>query len=87
MNLSEHEKKEWVAKNQFLQESYKDYCWASDQKQKDSALKRIQMILEQNPFLTYCADNGANLSGMTRYGMDYLTEKCISDIDRISKEL
>ena len=87
MNLSEYEKKEWVAKNQILQQSYNDYRWASNQKQKDSALERIQMILEQNPFLTYCANNGADLSGITRYGMDYQTEKCISDIDRISKEL
>lgn len=87
MNLSKHEKKEWVAKNQILQQLYKDYRWASNQKQEYSALEKIQMILEQNPFFTYCANNGADLSGMTRYGMDYQTEKCISDIDRISKEL
>jgi len=87
MNLNEHEKREWVAKNQILQNSYKDYRFASNNKQKDTALKKIQMILDQNPFLTYCANKGADISGITRYGLDYITEQCIADIDQISKEL
>ena len=87
MNLSEHEQKEWVAKNQILQDSYKSYRFASTTKQKDYALVRIQMILDQKPFLTYCANRGADISGITRYGLDYITEQCIDDINRITKEM
>ena len=87
MDLSEHEKREWIAKNQILQDSYKDYCFTSNNKQKDTALKKIQMILDQNPFLTYCANKGADISGITRYGLDHITEQCIGDIDRIAKEI
>ncbi len=86
MNLSEHEQKEWVAKNQILQDSYKSYRLATNDRQKDYALKRIQLLLEQNPFLTYCANKGADTSGIIRYGLDYITERCIGDIDRIAKE-
>ena len=45
------------------------------------------MILNQNPFLTYCANKGAGISGINRYGLDYITEQCITDIDRIAKEI
>ena len=84
--MSEHEKEEWIAKNQLLQESYKNYRLASNQRQEEYYLKRIQMILDQNPFLTFCANKGADISGITRYGLDYIAEKCIGDIDRIAKE-
>ena len=87
MDLSEREKNLWVANNQLLQESYRAYRWATNARQKDSALKRIQMILNQNPFLTYCANKGANTSGIVRYGLDYITDQCITDIDRIAKEI
>lgn len=87
MDLSEHEKREWVVKNQILQDSYKDYHFASNNKEKDTALKKIQMILDQNPFLTYCANKGTDISGITRYGLDFITEQCIDDIDRITKEI
>ena len=87
MALGEHEKREWIAKNQILQDSYQSYRFASTDIQKDYALRRIQMILEQNPFLTYCANKGAAISGITRYGLDYISEQCIDDIDRIAKEM
>ncbi len=87
MNLSEHEKKEWKEKNRLLQEAYNNYRWATNQREKDKALTKIQMIIEQNPFLTYCANNGALLSGITRYGLDYKTERCISDINKIANNL
>jgi len=44
MNLSEHEQHEWVAKNQILQDSYKCYRFATNDRQKDYALKRIQLL-------------------------------------------
>ena len=87
MNLSEHEQKEWVAKNQILQDSYNSYRFASKDKQKDDALRRVQMILNLNPLLTYCAAKGADISGIVRHGLDYTTEQCIDEINEIAKNI
>lgn len=85
--MSEEDKKEWVRKNRILQDLYEEYNCASNNQQRENLLKNIQIILNQNPFLTYCSSNGAAVSGITRYGLDYLTERCIIEIDNRANEI
>lgn len=76
---------EWQCQNEILQCAYKDYLLASQQKDKDIALMRIQSTLEQNPFMSFCVEHNADVFGIIRYGLDYQSEQCIDLIDKIAK--
>lgn len=78
--------KEWQGRNKLLQSAYKDYYFASKQRDKDSALSKIQNSLEWPPFMSFCEAHAAQVLGIRRYGLDYMSEKCIDLIDRIAKE-
>ena len=75
---------EWNGRNDLLQEAYRAYLHASKQKEKDAACERIQMALEWNPLMNYCYDAGGVVSGISKYGLDSITEKCIRESDEIA---
>lgn len=81
----EQGKNEWRCQNEILQRAYKNYLFATKQKEKDVALMRIQRTLEWEPFINFCESYSANVSGISRYGLDFMTEKCIDLIDKVAK--
>jgi hypothetical protein len=84
--MEEQKLKEWQSRNAILQKAYNDYYFASKQREKDSALNQIQRILEWPPFMNLCEDYTACVTGISRYGLDYNSEKCIGLIDKIAKD-
>lgn len=83
--MTERQKQEWIAHNDLLQDAYRQYRWAKKEKEKDSALQRIKAAIDWKPFIIYCDNELAALSGITRYGLDMITERCIGEIDKIAK--
>ena len=83
--MTEQQKREWVAHNDLLQEAYQQSLFARNQKEKDAALLRIKSILDWEPFQNYCVGSGVAIAGITRYGLDSMTERCINRIDKIAK--
>lgn len=82
--MTDNELKQWQARNCILQENYWKLQYA-DGKEKEKLLISLSQQLEWPPFLDYCISRDALLEGITRYGLDSVTEKCISEIDRIAK--
>ena len=77
--------KEWQARNNLLQQAYWDSQFANKQKDKDAAYEKIKRELEWGPFEDLCLKQSADINGISRYGLDSTTEKCIGLIDRIAK--
>ncbi len=82
--MTDKELKQWQVQNCLLQEIYWKLQSAKG-KEKDKLLICLSQQLEWPPFYDYCISQDAPLSGITRYGLDSITERCISDIDRIAK--
>lgn len=78
-------KAEWNAHNGLLQQAYHAYLHAVKQKEKDDACQKIQRELEWSPFEELCFQYSAPISGISRYGLDSMSEKCIDIINRIAK--
>ena len=83
--MEEQIMKEWQARNNLLQEAYRVYLHATKQKEKDEACVKIQRELEWYPFEEFCIQYSAPIYGISRYGLDYVSEKCIEMIDKIAK--
>lgn len=83
--MTEREKKEWQGRNELLQSAYKEYLLASQQKDKNAALMQIQNTLGQNPLMTFCVEHDADIFGISRYGLDNQSERCIEMINKIAK--
>ena len=83
--MTEQERKAWIYHNQSLQYAYQQYCQAYNSQDKEKALKLISIALEWPPFMNYCYDAGGFISGITKYGLDSVTKKCIEEIDNISR--
>ena len=77
--------KEWQARNILLQQAYWDFQFANKKKDKEAACEKIQRELEWGPFENLCLKHSADIYGISRYGLDSATEKCISLIDNIAK--
>lgn len=76
----------WRAQNRRLQCEYNRYRFPKNSKEKDKAALQIQKILEWPPFADYVSKNPmASPYGIVKYGIDYGTEKCISEIDKIAR--
>lgn len=76
----------WKRKNAELQYEYRRYLLHHSSKEKELAAKRIQEILEWGPFFDFVSRHLlAFPSGTCRYGLDSVTEKCINEIDEITK--
>ncbi len=82
--MTDKELKQWQVQNCLLQEIYWKYQSAKG-KEKDKSLLYLSQQLEWPPFFEYCLSRGAPLNGITRYGLDSVTERCISEIDMIAK--
>ena len=82
--MTDKELKQWQVQNSLLQEIYWKLQSAKG-KEKDKFLIYLSQQLEWPPFFEYCISRGALLEGITRYGLDSVTEKCISEIDKIAK--
>ncbi len=82
--MTDKELKQWQVQNGLLQEIYWKYQ-STKGKEKDKSLLYLSQQLEWPPFFEYCLSRGAPLNGITRYGLDSVTEKCISEIDKIAK--
>ena len=82
--MTDKEMKQWQVQNGILQEIYWKFQSAKG-KEKDKSLLSLSQQLEWPPFLDYCISRGALLQGITGYGLDSVTEKCISEIDSIAK--
>ena len=79
-------KEEWIARNQVLQQAFRDYYPTINSKEKEDALRKIQQSLEWSPFMNYVLDHGGfPPDGISKYGIDLITERCIGDIDKIAK--
>lgn len=77
----------WKRKNAELQLEYQRYRYPNSPKEKDMAAKRIQDIFEWGPFADFISNYPQAFPyGTSRYGLDYVTEKCISEINRIANE-
>ena len=83
--MSNQETKEWQYHNDKLQKAYHDYCRASGDGEKSHALGLIQYELGWAPFADYCSECSSTPFGIVKYGLDYMTERCIENIDRIAK--
>ena len=78
----------WKRKNAELQYEYQRYKYPKSSKEKDEAAKRIQDLFEVGPFAEFISNYPQAFPyGTSRYGLDYVTEKCIDDINRIANEL
>ena len=75
---------EWRKRNELLQEAYREYLLARKQRDKDAALSKIQQHLKWEPFEDLCNQYSAYVSGISRYGLDTITEQCIGIIDKIA---
>lgn len=82
--MTDKELKQWQVQNCVLQEIYWKLQSAKG-KEKEKLLLSLSQQLEWQPFMDYCISRGALLNGITRYGLDSVTEKCISEIDMIAK--
>ena len=83
--MEERIKKEWKGRNVLLQDAYRAYLHATKQHDKDAACVRIQRELEWPPFEEFCFNHSAQIYGIARYGLDYVSEQCIGLIDKIAK--
>lgn len=75
---------EWKAHNELLQKAYRSYLHATKQKDKDKAYVKIQRELKWHPFEEFCFKHSAPIYGISEYGLDYVSEKCIDLIDKIA---
>jgi hypothetical protein len=82
--MTEQERKAWINHNHSLQQAYQQYYCAYSTKEKDNALKLLSIALEWPPFMNYCYNAGGLLSGIIRYGLDSVTERCIGEINKIA---
>lgn len=76
---------EWRGRNQLLQNAYKEYLLSRKDKDKSAALTRIKRELEWPHFMELCDEHSTDILGISRYGLDYQSEKCIDLIDKIAK--
>lgn len=77
----------WKRHNIELQNAYQNYLVATNQREKDYALKDIQRSLEWAPFTDYVTRKPLAMPfGTYRYGLDVETEKCIREINLIANE-
>ena len=76
---------DWQCQNYILQRAYNEYQYVSKQKEKDAALSRIQRTLERPPFMNFYIEYGADIFGISRYGLEYQLEQCIWLIDKIAR--
>lgn len=77
----------WKRKNAELQYEYQRYRYPNSLKEQEMAAKRIQNIFEWEPFADFISNYPQAFPYSTnRYGLDYITEKCISENNRISNE-
>ncbi len=83
--MEERIMKEWQARNNMLQEAYRSRLLATKQKDKNEANLKIQKSLEWQPFEELCFEHSADIYGISRYGLDSATERCIGLIDKIAK--
>ena len=85
MNMNEHELREWQARNKILQDAYHEYLHSTNGQKKEVALRKIQEALSWSRFVDFVSrDPFASVTGLTQYGLDSNTEKCISEIDQIA---
>lgn len=85
--MDEQEKKEWQYQNGKLQHAYHIYQHAINCTQKNDALRQIQVVLMWPPFSNYINEQkGYSPDGILRYGLDYITERCIGEIDIIANK-
>ena len=88
--MNEKELREWQINNQTLQRAYQEYRNAGllpvskRERPRNKALIDIEKVLEWQPFTNYCAQKAAPFGGITRYGLDTVTENCINDINKIA---
>lgn len=85
--MDEQEKKEWIYHNLILQNEYNEYNSASSKQDKESALRRVEHELSWAPFTDYLSRKSAPTSGLSKYGIDMSTEKCIKEIDDIATKI
>ena len=85
MKMEERIMKEWQARNTLLQKAYRAYQFATNQKDKDAACEKMKRELEWPPYEELCFKHSANIYGISRYGLDSMSEKCIGIIDKIAK--
>ena len=83
--------KQWKAHNVILQKAYNDYQDVRylqsrrAETQKERALNQIIQELEWPPFADYISRNPLTFSSVNhKYGLDYITERCIGEIDKIA---
>ncbi len=80
-----NKKKEWQFQNGKLQQAYHNYQRVINSTQKNNALRQIQAALMWPPFSNYVYDHdGYSSDGILRYGLDFITERCIGEIDNMS---
>ena len=82
---------QWKAHNAILQKAYNDYQMARNlhtrkaEAQKEKALNLIIQELEWPSFADYISRNPSAFSSVNRkYGLDYITERCIGEINEIA---
>ncbi len=82
-------KKDWINHNQRLQNAYNRYSRSRNQKEKDQAARLVQEELMWGPFEDYIAKQPLSFlpDSIVKYGIDSVTERCISDIDKIARGL
>lgn len=89
--MSEKELQDWKSHNQLLQKYYQVYCSVrnlndrSSELKKQQALERIIRELESCPLKDYVLNKVPTFpSGIRRNGLDWDTERCIGEIDKIA---
>jgi hypothetical protein len=86
--MDQKEIEAWKRKNAELQHEYQRYLYPNSPKDKEAAARRIQEIFEWGPFAGFISNYpGASPYSTSRYGLDYVTEKCIDKINRIANEI
>lgn len=87
MYMDEKELQAWRYHNNQLQFEYNKLCSASSQREKDSALKGIQIALEWPLFTDYVYMNSqASPFNIAKYGINSEIERCIREIDEVANE-
>ena len=87
--MTEQELKTWREHNATLQMYYKKYLLSlhspKSTREKESALIGVQNALQWPPFMNYVCEHGGLMSGISRYGLDLMTEQAIEHLDKIAR--
>ena len=87
--MTEQELKTWREHNAALQMYYKNYRISlhspKSSREKEVALSRVENALQWNPFMNYVCEHGGLMSGISRHGLDWMTEQAIENIDKIAR--